>query len=178
MSSVQAVVKRLVKRNKYVYVVARWLVGRPLHKRRVYTWSDMSSMAEAWAATLPMDFDVVVGVPRAGLVVGSVVAEELGLPLCTPEGFGRGEFWYSKLSSFDGVVSSALVVDDAVCSGQSMVKLMADLRSKFPFVQFFSGVMVLSGSGFKPDFYFVADPRFCHTGDVRKLAEVWCWDWV
>jgi uncharacterized HAD superfamily protein len=48
-----------------------------------------------WIKTFPETYEVIVGVPRSGLLVASIIATKLGKPLSTPELLNEGKFWLS-----------------------------------------------------------------------------------
>ncbi len=90
------------------------------------TISDLTSLVRDQAAHLPRDIDLVVGVPRSGLLAATMVALLRNLPLATPETLARGEFLGGGQSrgmkgapAIDRVLRP-LVVDDSVHTGSAM----------------------------------------------------------
>ncbi len=49
-----------------------------------------------WIKTFPETYDIIVGIPRGGLLIASIIALKLGKPLSTPEQFRDGQYWMSK----------------------------------------------------------------------------------
>lgn len=49
-----------------------------------------------WIKCFPDNYDVIVGVPKSGLLVASIIATKLGLPLSTPDLFADGKYWISS----------------------------------------------------------------------------------
>ena len=48
---------------------------------------------------IPNEFDVIIGIPRSGLLVANLIALKFGRPLSTPELFVEGKFWLSRAIS-------------------------------------------------------------------------------
>lgn len=76
-----------------------------------------------WVKTFPEQYDLIVGIPRSGMMVATIIALKTGRALTTPELFSKGEFWYSshvkdKLAWDE--VKNVLLVDDSVDTGKSM----------------------------------------------------------
>lgn len=76
---------------------------------------------------IPKTVDVVVGIPRSGLMAASLVALALNLPLADIDGFANGRILASGITrrrktwaSEFGDLRHALVVDDSINSGGSM----------------------------------------------------------
>ena len=106
------------------------------------TLSDLARTIRENFRKVPHDIDFVVGVPRSGVLAGSMIAEFLNLPLidvdslcsgASPTG-GRRLSFHSKS---DREIQKALVVDDTIFYGGSMKetrKKLAPLSGKFDFV--------------------------------------------
>lgn len=56
----------------------------------IITIRDAVTSTLKWAEIIPRDFDVIIGVPRSGLLFANVLASKLGLPLSTPDNYVRG----------------------------------------------------------------------------------------
>lgn len=78
---------------------------------------------------LPRDLDLVVGVPRSGMLVANLLALHLNLPFTDLEGFLEGRLIGTgrrKLRDRADVgTRKALVVDDSVASGREMRRVRA-----------------------------------------------------
>jgi orotate phosphoribosyltransferase len=72
---------------------------------------------------IPLSVDLIVGVPRSGLLVANLIALKLNLPLTDVSGLCEGRLLQAgqrgKKFRFKDV-KHALVVDDSVCSGFSI----------------------------------------------------------
>ena len=83
-----------------------------------------------WVEHFPRQYDLVVGVPRSGMLIASIVALKLGKGLTTPDLLKKGEYWHSnragqKLSLDE--IKHIIVIDDSVDKGRAMAKAMADI---------------------------------------------------
>lgn len=78
------------------------------------SYNDLVRDVKVWAATLP-EFDAVVGVPRSGTLVASLLAVERDWTL-EPEG---------------NLVNRILVVDDTISTGGTMRNFLKDLGGKY-----------------------------------------------
>ncbi|MDT8286028.1 MAG: hypothetical protein RQ748_02870 [Elusimicrobiales bacterium] len=86
----------------------------------------------SWAPSLS-GFDLVIGVPRSGLLVAGVIAARLGKPLATPETLRSGLCWRGGPGA--GPTDKAgrvLLVDDSVHSGKTMNLVAAGVRETLP----------------------------------------------
>lgn len=76
---------------------------------------------------LPRDIDLIVGIPRSGMLVANIIALYLNLPLTDIDTFLNGEIYSTgntrKLNSWVKDVSSVkkvLVIDDSISSGEAI----------------------------------------------------------
>ncbi len=86
--------------------------------------AELSVDVLAWTRTLPRDFDLVVGIPRSGLLVANMLALYMGLPLTDIDGLLAGRIFKAGLrctsaqqDSFLSQKQKVLIVDDTVLSG-------------------------------------------------------------
>ncbi|MBK7663922.1 MAG: phosphoribosyltransferase [Sterolibacteriaceae bacterium] len=87
---------------------------------------------------LPGDVDLVVGVPRSGLLVANVIALMLNLPLATvrdlldnrPLNVGRTRKCARNALVFPAEAKHVLVVDDSVASGGSMAHARGQIEAR------------------------------------------------
>jgi orotate phosphoribosyltransferase len=86
----------------------------------------------AWSTALPRDIDLVVGVPRSGLLVANLIALYRNLPLADLQGLLQGNLLTSgpRCSSPldpEGLSNRSLtilVVDECVSTGSAMREVM------------------------------------------------------
>nr|WP_249788182.1 phosphoribosyltransferase [Bradyrhizobium sp. NBAIM01] len=88
---------------------------------------------------LPDDLDIVVGIPRSGLMAAALVALAKQLPLADVQGFCEGRVLSAgrtrRVPSLDITVADcrhALVFDDSVASGGSMAEARVLLERAWP----------------------------------------------
>ncbi len=85
-----------------------------------------------WIQTFPHRYDLIVGVPRSGMFIASLIALKLGRPLTTPDLFQQGRYWQSqevKNRSELADASRILLVDDSMDSGRSMAEAVEAIRA-------------------------------------------------
>ena len=87
-----------------------------------------------WIKTFPQRYDLIVGVPRSGMFIASLIALKLGLPLSTPDLLQRGKYWLSKevkeRPDLDKV-NHVLLVDDSMDTGRSMAKAVDAIHTAY-----------------------------------------------
>lgn len=95
-----------------------------------------------WACGLPKAYDVIIGIPRSGLLVANILATKLGRPLSTPDLFIRNEYWQSKSMPTKESLQKALLVDDSITSGRTMQQARDLLESHLPHLAITTGVLI------------------------------------
>lgn len=95
-----------------------------MHFRSV---ADLNRCVARKAATISQQFDLIVGIPRSGMLAGSLIALHSNLPLCDIESYLRGADGAVGFSRSAFVRTSSattrrrvLVVDDSICTGQEI----------------------------------------------------------
>lgn len=83
------------------------------------TLEDLTAWTKEWIKEFPENYDLIVGVPRSGLFVATIIALKLGKPLTTPDLFVRGESWKSKRMPEREQVK-VLLVEDCLSSGRDL----------------------------------------------------------
>ncbi|MCC7251278.1 phosphoribosyltransferase family protein [Hyphomicrobium sp.] len=111
-----------------------------MHYRSV---ADLNDDIIAGLARVPPDVDLVVGIPRSGLLAGTLVALALNVPVTDVEGFMAGRILSAgrtrRRDLFDADPRHArrvLVVDDSADTGQSMREARERLSAAFPEIPF------------------------------------------
>jgi len=127
---------------------------------------DLNKDIKRWIPELPEDLDLIVGIPRSGLLVANLIALYLNLPLTDVEGFCEGRIIQTGRRcdrSFDlSKRSKVLVVDDSVASGNTMRQVKAQIkRAKLPHQIYYAAVYIVpKGSKYVDYWYEVVDwPR-------------------
>ncbi len=118
-------VSRLYLRAKHL---ERSIIGG---KYNFVSVDDLVIWTNEWVKSLPNSYDVIVGIPRSGLLVASLIALKLGKPLSTPELFIQGQYWLSEEIERKGKAEhkNILLVDDSIDTGKDMAKSMQLLSS-------------------------------------------------
>jgi len=109
---------------------------------------------------VPIDTDLIVGIPRSGLMIANILAMHLNLPIADTSKILEG-----KVLSLDGSIDGhqvefdgfkkIFVIDDSVNSGRSIKQVKDKLRSFYPDKEFvFTAVYADTKSKNKVDIYF------------------------
>ena len=98
------------------------------------SFSDLAYRLRVWAAELPVDIDLVVGVPRSGLLAASLLALHLNVPLTDVEGLVAGRIITSGMrceTDRKMLLSRlrVLVLDDSLLSGNQMAEVRRLIES-------------------------------------------------
>ncbi len=131
------------------------------------TIKDLSKDIKALVPKLPVDLDLIVGIPRSGLLVGNLIALYLNLPFTDVESLCEGRVLQSgpRLDSkFDfDKCKKVLVVDDTVFAGHSMRAAKSAIRAaNLPYEIYYAAIYVTSRYHGEVDFWheLVESPRF------------------
>jgi hypoxanthine phosphoribosyltransferase len=131
MTPLKATIKNILTRNPRLFTTTKkvYRTIRP-YKR---TWdlvkfNELYGFSIDFARKLPNEFDVIVGVPRSGLIVANLLASTMGRPLTTPELLLKGEIWYSKDVERPDI-KKILVVEDTVDVGRALQKAVAKIKA-------------------------------------------------
>ncbi len=128
---------------------------------RFVSFRDLVEMTDAWLLDRVWDYDLIIGVPRSGLLVANLLSLRLSIPLTTPETVGDIS-WLSKRipqvanSKFGRVV----IVDDSLSSGDTMEEVFELVKSKLPNTQIDKAVLIIKpGEESRADFYHKVIPQ-------------------
>lgn len=110
--------------------------------------SDLGASARQLAQSLPGDIDLVVGIPRSGLLAANLLCLHLDRPmtdvdgLCNERFLQTGRRYDGNVSSFDDI-ERVLVLDDSVKSGTQMTETKARLsKMNFSFDLEYAAVFI------------------------------------
>ena len=118
---------------------------------RYITLNDMMTTIRRNIWKIPHDIDFVIGVPRSGMICGSVVSEFINVPLIDINGFCNGVEpsggMRLSLVNNNSINSKpkVLVMDDTVFNGTSMRKTKTKLQSFNDKYDFIYSVVYLEG---------------------------------
>ena len=138
----------------------RQLTGK---KFNFVTIDQATAWSAEWIQHFPRRYDVVVGVPRSGMLVASVVALKLGKGLTTPDLLKEGKYWHSSRAgeklSLDKI-NHILLIDDSVDKGRAMKKAMdtiAEAGKEFSITR--AALIVRNDTKHNADLYYkIIDP--------------------
>ena len=176
-------IRTILYSSRTTILLYRLAVGRLPKRRWIYSWDDVYQLSEEWAQELrklPFKFDVIVGIPRAGLIVADILALELGLPLSTPDNLARGISWISRnLENHAINPHNILIVDDMVGNGTSMGPWVKKFKTAMPNANIYSGALVHTLGSFKVDFCYCYDDKYYVQSDIEKwrYLRIVCWDY-
>jgi uncharacterized HAD superfamily protein/hypoxanthine phosphoribosyltransferase len=86
-----------------------------------------------WIKTFPERYDIIIGIPRSGMIIASIIACKLGKPLTTPTVFLRNEYWWTGKIPINNKFQNALLVDDSVTRVKgTMHQAYMTLKNAFP----------------------------------------------
>ncbi|MEH6387406.1 MULTISPECIES: phosphoribosyltransferase family protein [Pseudomonas] len=101
--------------------------------------SDLANLTNKYASKVPHDVDLVVGIPRSGMLVASIISLKLNLPLTDLYSFHRNDelkkgntrtYKHAHLAHpWDA--KKILLVDDSIASGNSMLAAAEMVKSVY-----------------------------------------------
>jgi uncharacterized HAD superfamily protein len=140
--------KTILKRNRVVrrlyYSAKPLLVGSAYD---FYTIQDLTAWTLDWIKSFPEHYDVIIGIPRSGLIVASIIACKMGKPLSTPDKFLKGEYWLPTKDKTIKVekIKSVLLVDDAAGNEKgTLYSTYQELKRHFPELRIIKGSLIVS----------------------------------
>lgn len=129
---------------------------------------DMSQDVTALARSIPTDIDLVVGIPRSGLLPANLLCLQLNTRMTDVQGLrdrrllSSGYRYDGKVTGFDDI-EHVLVVDDSVDSGRQMRETKAEIAEMdLPFEVEYAAVYVSPTGHREVDYWgeVVYNPRF------------------
>nr|WP_315050793.1 phosphoribosyltransferase family protein [uncultured Brevundimonas sp.] len=110
------------------------------------SYADLAHTIATKGHLLPRNIDLVVGIPRSGLLAANIIALTRNLPLAEVDGFTKGHILAAGRtkrqirSASEWTDTNVLVVDDSISSGQSMREArekLAEVDANFTFCAIF-----------------------------------------
>ncbi len=110
---------------------------------KFYTIADMNQLIIDNLYKIPHDINVVVGIPKSGMVVASLLSLYLNKTLSDVDGFvnertmENGEIRKKTMTIIESIdnVKKILLVDDTIMSGKSMEMATNKIKNKFPKIE-------------------------------------------
>lgn len=152
------------------------------------SFGDMEADVIRLLPRLPRDLDVIVAIPRSGLVPASMIALHLNLPITDLQGLYEGRFMASghrkvrsRTSDADDAPLNVLIVDDSVGTGAQLREIRAELgRRALPHRISFAVVYATPVGAPLVDYYSREVPTLRHffTWNVMHHGAIgtWCVD--
>lgn len=89
---------------------------------------DAMILTRDWCSRLPLRYDLLIGVPRSGLMVASFMSTELNIPLSVPEILPS--YWSTK--SDPRPINNILIVEDGATLGTHLIPVKEKTVRTFP----------------------------------------------
>jgi len=161
-----------------LYVQSRYFRSCINGKRFIFvTIDDAVIWTSEWLKSFPTQYDIIVGIPRSGMLIANVIALRLGKPLTTPDLFAQRQFWLSaKAKKHPDYTKSmkVLLVDDSINSGRTMQRNIKLMRTAgIPFDVTRAALIVSTEKKPKVDLYYkyIKHPRVFEWNMLhRKIA--------
>ena len=151
------------------------------------SFADLSSDIREWLKYLPHDFDLVVGVPRSGLLPANLIALYMNLPLADVDGLLNKKIISSghrlpqnRKNIFGKKDLKILVIDDSVASGvqiQKIKKILEPVNSEYQIL--YAAVYVSRhGKNFVDNYFQILNQPRCFEWNIfhHALLEKSCVD--
>ena len=96
------------------------------------SYKQFTEWAIEMAQCIPNEFDLIVGIPRAGLILATIIATKFGKPLAVPD----SNTWKSPN------IKSILICDDAISSGSQMYAAKKMVQAKYPSAAIYTAAVI------------------------------------
>lgn len=124
------------------YIRFEYLKNKFLKKNFQYiSLKDLYDWIVDWIKEIPPDIDLIVAIPRSGLLVGCLISVLRGKPLTTPDLFIKGKYWKSKHMK-NRIIKNVLLVDDSATTGNTITKNFDLLKKAKPTIKIIKGVLL------------------------------------
>lgn len=128
-------------------------------------YADMSALIRKSAHLIPKDVDLIVGIPRSGMIPASMIATIRGLPLTDLDSFISGTVYKSGIKFVETggrKYRKALIVDDSIATGAENQRVRTRLQEHRQDVEcLYAAIYAIPGSEKIVDLWFeqVPGPR-------------------
>ena len=99
--------------------------------------SDLNQTIINWIPRLPKNIDLIVGIPRSGLLAANLLALHLNKPLTDVDGLIAGRLLSSGYRVQEAISNNwlaeqrrVLILDDSICSGKQMNEVKRNIASE------------------------------------------------
>lgn len=109
--------------STYLYYLPTLLFAN----RRFMSTPEFIFITTTWIKTLPRKFDIVIGIPRKGMILAYIAGIELGIPVATIDTFKNRSFQIPTKLKQKKQYQNILLIDDCVGVGVQMKKAKEEL---------------------------------------------------
>jgi orotate phosphoribosyltransferase/uncharacterized HAD superfamily protein len=163
------IAKNRLKQNRFILTNYR----RIRHHRfnvntEVVKVNDQINLTMKWLKTLPNQFDVVIGIPRAGVMIANAISLQFCIPWSLPSCFleNKQVFYSSILKTPE--IERVLIVEDCISQGREINEVKAAIKAKYPDLTVKTGsLLVNTANESVVDYYY---------RNVEKKAIETVWD--
>lgn len=107
----------------------------------------VATATSKWAEELSHEsYDLILGIPRSGMMIASMISLKLAVPLSTPDNFCNGVIWASKKIDI-GDIRKILIVDDTASTGGTMREVVKMVENSNKYVSIETGALFVSVKG-------------------------------
>lgn len=123
------------------------------------TFDELVACTNRWVRSFPEAYDLIVGIPRSGLLVATIIASKLGKPLTTPDRLTEKSVWMTNRLLHENVgFKKILLVDDRVSKGRELRSALATLRQQGDFQITKASLFVTAEAAQLVDLYYKITP--------------------
>lgn len=101
--------------STYIYYMAHQVANR-----RFMSMAEYMYITKIWARTIPRKFDLVIGIPRNGMIPAELVGIEHGVPVANVDTFINKTFRIHSTGTRKDKYENILLVDENVGTGRQM----------------------------------------------------------
>lgn len=114
------------------------------------SYQELFNWTVNWAHKLPRNYDVVIGVPRAGMIIAGIISLEHNKPLATVDSLIQGKVWLPEELTMPDSLRTVLLVDDTIGRGKAMQPIIQQLKEHN--YKVITGSLICSGK--RPDYFY------------------------
>ena len=119
----------------------------------------LNKQLRSWATQLPRDFDLIVGIPRSGMLIANVLALRLNCLYTEIDGFLEGRIFKQgfrrRSSPPPKKALKVLIVDDSLNTGEQLEIIKKRVKeANLPHAIYYGVVYVTPGKEHHVDFYY------------------------
>lgn len=122
----------------------------------------------AWSEELPRDLDVIVGVPRSGMVPAAVLALHRNVRLTSVDDLRDGRVFLGGFRDQHRKLKKGLVLDDSILTGKSIFRAGDALKGVKGIKLFYGGVYLKPGA---------ESTAYLHCRKVQT-PRIFEWNWL